>query len=318
MLLSQAIDALLLATKAEGRSPETVITYERRLKPLIEFLGDVPIDEITAHDLRRYVAGLWDCSILYSDHPTHERRKGSLSPSTINGRVRAFKRLFNWLEEEEVIQDNPTRRIKTPRPKQGEPKSIDTEDIVALLATTEGESVTDLRDRAIIFFLTDTGCRVGGLCHLHVQDLNFEEGLAKVCEKGSKTRMVPFTPMTAEMLNAWLEVRPQDQGDWVFVSLGTKSKGRFKRNGVAHMLKRRAKRAGVTGRVNPHAFRHAFARHFLLSGGDLGTLSALMGHEGTEVTTRYYGIFTIQELKAKHAKHNLVAGIFGGDRNGDQ
>jgi site-specific recombinase XerD len=318
MLLSEAIDELLLATRAEGRSPATITTYKRRLKSLLGFLGDVPVDEITVRDLRRYVAGLWERSTLYSDHPTHKEREGHLSTSTINGRVRAFKRLFNWLEEEEVIQDNPIRRIKTPRPKQEEPKSIDPEDIVALLATTEEGSVTDLRDRAIIFFLTDTGCRVGGLCHLRVQDLNFEEGLATVCEKGNKTRMVPFTPMTAEVLNAWLEVRPQDQGDWVFVSLGTKSVGRFKRNGVAHMLKRRAKQAGVTGRVNPHAFRHAFARHFLLSGGDLGTLSTLMGHQGVEVTKSHYGIFTIKELKAKHAKHNLIVGIFGGDRDGDQ
>jgi len=50
------------------------------------------------------------------------------------------------------------------------------------------------------------------------------------------------------------------------------------------MLKRRAKRAGVQGRSNPHAFRHAFAREYLMSGGDLATLYQLMGHGSVKVT----------------------------------
>jgi len=56
MLLSEAIERLVIATQADGLSPNTTDGYRRKLKPLLDFLGDVPVEEITTDDLRRYVA----------------------------------------------------------------------------------------------------------------------------------------------------------------------------------------------------------------------------------------------------------------------
>jgi len=317
MLLSDAIEELCIATRANGRSPRTVQAYREKLGYLLDFLGDVVIEGISIHDLRRYIAHQMDRQTRWADHPLHSEIEGALSPFTIAGRIRALKRLFNWLQEEGILEHNPAKRIKTPQPKRREPKGISQSDFVALLATTEGDSTFELRDRALILFLGDTGCRVGGLCGLRVQDLHLDMGLATVTEKRDKTRLVPFTEPTAAALRAWLKVRPEDKGPWVFVGLAHHSKGALSSSGVLHMLRRRAKQAGVTGPVNPHAFRHAFARHFLLDGGDLGTLSELMGHEDVGITKQYYAIFTIKELQAKHREHSLIAQIFGGDEDGD-
>jgi len=316
MLLTEAIEALLIATRADGRSIETVKAYRRKLKPLVTFLGDVPVEGITSNDIRRYIAHLMDRPTRYADHPMHEEMEGGLSPFTVASHVRAVKRLFNWLEDEGVIEVNPVRKIKTPRPKRKEPKAVGLQDFLALLATTEAGAVADLRDRAIMLFLADTGCRVGGLCGLRVHDLDLGTGLAVITEKGDKARLMPFNPPAAKALRAWLEVRPQDCGPWVFVSLSTKVKGRLTPGGVAQMLKRRAKKAGVTGAVNPHSFRHFFAREYLMNGGDLGTLSDLLGHSSVEVTKASYAIFTIQELKEKHRRYSPVTKLLGGDEHG--
>jgi len=320
MLLSEAIDELVIATRAEGRSPETVKTYRGKLRPLVDYLGaGTPVESITADDLRRYIADQRDTATKYTDHPYHDPTEGKLSEHTIAGRVRTFKRLFNWLEAEGIIQSNPTARIKTPRPKQEEPKAISTQDFIALLQTTQAGTPADVRDRAIILTLADTGIRVGGLCGLRVQDVRFDEGLIKTTEKGKKSRLVPFVSLTQEALEAWLEIRPTDQGAWLFVSqsLNPTVRGRLEPGGVIQMLKRRAKDAGVEGPCNPHSFRHFFAREFLLSGGDLATLADLMGHGDVQVT-KIYAIFTVQELKAKHAKHSPLVRVFGGGKNGNQ
>ncbi len=316
MLLTEAIGALLISTRVEGRSQETVKGYRRKLKPLVAFLGDVPVEEVTTGDLRRYIVHLMERPTRWRDHPKHQERPGGLSPFTVAGHVRAAKRLFNWLEGEGVIEISPTRRIRTPRPKRREPKAIELEHFLALLATTEGESVADLRDRAILLFLADTGCRVGGLCGLRVQDVDLEAGLAVLTEKADKTRFAPFNRPTAEALEAWLKMRSQHQGPWLFVSLGPRARGRLSSSGVAQMLKRRAQRAGVKGRVNPHAFRHFFAREFLMNGGDLATLADLMGHSSVEVTKASYAIFTVRELQEKHRRHSPVAKLLGGDEDG--
>jgi len=313
MRLAEAIEALLIATKVEGRSPRTLEAYRQKLKPLVEFLGDVPVDAITTNDLRCCIAHLMDRPTVYTGHPTHQERPGSLSPFTIASHVRAFKRLFNWLASEGIIEANPAQRIRTPHPKRQEPKGAEWQDILALLDTAQGNTLTDVRDRALILFLADTGCRVGGLCGLRVQDVDLEALTARVMEKRGKVRVVFFTPPTARALAAWLEVRPQDRGAWVFVGLGNRSKGALTPAAVHKMLKDRARQAGVKGPVNPHAFRHCFARHFLLSGGDLGTLADILGHSTVQVTKDYYAVFTVAELQEKHKRHSPVAQLEGGD-----
>jgi site-specific recombinase XerD len=248
--------------------------------------------------------------MLYANNSAHKPRRGKLSPFTVKTRFMAVRRLFSFLEQEGHLDHNPTRRIKTPDPKRKEPKGVSAEDVKALLATCEGDTLADRRDKAIVLFLCDTGCRVGGLCGLKVGDLDLDQGLATVTEKGRKTRYVMFTPTTAKALRAWLSVRP-DGDPGVFVGLGNKSKGALKPNGVATMLARRSKRAGCTGPTNPHAFRHAFARHFLLHGGDIGPLADILGHESVETTKRFYGIFTLGELQTMHEKFSPVADMFG-------
>ena len=70
----------------------------------------------------------------------------------------------------------------------------------------------DVRDRAVILMLFDTGCRVGGLCGLRVSDVDLERRRAVVTELGGKVRIVFFREETAEALEAWLAVWPQDRG----------------------------------------------------------------------------------------------------------
>jgi site-specific recombinase XerD len=203
ILLSEAVEKLAIALRADGISPATLKTYWRKLRPLVDYLGaDTPVESITVDDLRRYIAEQRDTATKYTDHPYHDPKEGKLSLHTISGRVRTAKRLFNWLEAEGIIQDNPTARIKTPRPKQKEPKAISTQDFVALVETTWAGTPADVRDRAIILTLADTGIRVGGLCGLKVKDVRFDEGLIKTTEKGTKSRLVPFSSLAREALEA--------------------------------------------------------------------------------------------------------------------
>lgn len=152
MRLTEAIQALLIATQADGRSRRTVTSYEEKLSHLVTFLGDVDVECITVDDLRRYVAYQMSEHVLFAGDP--RERVGTLSPFTVTTRIRAMKRLFNWLEAEGRITTNPTRRIKTPRPKREEPKGITSANVRALLATASGDDLADVRDRAIILFLS--------------------------------------------------------------------------------------------------------------------------------------------------------------------
>lgn len=307
MILSEAIESLAVATLADGRSARTAGDYRQKLGALLLFLGDRDVTAITVDDLRRFVVGLRTRSNRYADHPARDELEGGLSQASIAGYIRALKRLFTWLMEEEITQTNPARRIKTPKIARGEPKAYHTDEFPKLLEATAGDEAVQIRDRALLFFLADTGCRAGGVAGLHLGDLDFETHTAKVTEKGDKTRRVPFSEPTAAALRAWLAVRPESRENWLWLNMGRRGVSHLTADGIGEVLRRMKKRAGINGPCNPHSFRHGFAREYLLAGGDLGTLADLLGHSDVQVTWQHYAIFRTAELAAKHDKHSPIA-----------
>ena len=73
------------------------------------------------------------------------------------------------------------------------------------------------------------------------------------------------------------------------------------------MLKRLKRRTGVKGPVNPHSFRHGFARAYLSNGGNLASLADTLGHSDLSVTWQAYAIFTTDEFKTAHTRYSPVA-----------
>lgn len=306
MLLSEAIEALAAACIADGRSARTVEDYRAKLGALLAFLDDGDVTAVTVYDLRRFVADLRSQTVRYANHPHKHVTPGGLSAATVAGYVRAIRRLFVFLVNEGVITGNPARGLAMPKlPKGRAPKAISVPDFLLLLAAAEGDDLEAVRDRAILKFLAETGCRVGGLIGLRLDDLDLASFTAYVIEKGDKRRAVYFTEFTGDALAAWLAVRPGGC-DRVFVTLRPTGHS-LAREAVNRLLTRLKEEAGVTGPCNPHSFRHAFARTHLLSGGDLATLSQLMGHSDIATTANSYAVFLPGELQAKHRQHSLAA-----------
>lgn len=307
MLLSEAIEALTVACIADGRSPGTVREYRQKLTALLVFLEDRDVTAVTVHDLRRFVAHLRSQSSRFADHPHRPEVPGGLSAATVAGYVRSVRRLYGFLVTEGVITSNPARGLAMPKlPKGRAPKAISVADFLLLLAAAEGDDLEAVRDQAMLKFLAETGCRVGGLIGLRLQDVDLVNGTAYVVEKGDKRRPVFFTEFAGDALAAWLAVRPGGDCDQVFVTLRPAGHP-LRREAVHRMLTRLKAESGAVGPCNPHAFRHGFARTYLLSGGDLATLSQLMGHSDIATTANSYAVFLPGELQAKHRQHSVAA-----------
>lgn len=307
MKVSEAIDELLIATRVAGRSERTVQDYADKAARLVDFLGDKEIDQVTLSDLRRFVDHLGRQTSRFQDHPKRAEKPGGLSPASVAAYVRVVRRLFSFLHEDDLIDQNPAQKLKVPKPPRGKPKAIASADFQALLSAIDADTAAGKRDRALILLLADSGCRVGGLVGLEVEDVDLERCRMLLKEKGGKLRQGFFSDLTKLALVAWLAVRPADRGDRLFVSLGTRSDGHLTDQGVREMLKRLKRRAGVKGPVNPHSFRHGFAREYLSNGGNLASLADTLGHSNVNVTWQAYAVFTTDELKAAHARYSPVA-----------
>lgn len=311
MLLSEAIEALAVATLADGRSLATVADYRQKLGYLLAFLGDRDVTAVTVHDLRRYVADMRGRGVLYIGHAYKSPSAGGLAPATLATRIRAVKRLFNWLASEGAIEDNPARRLQLPKPPRGrQPKAISESDLRRMIAAARA----DARDLALVFFLADTGCRRGGLVGLRLNDLELDHGRAWVTEKGDKRRAVFLSGPTVAALRAWPAVRPVVAHDAVWLSHNTAEP--LTGDGVSQTLQRLGKRAGCTGPHGAHSFRHGFARPWILGGGDMGTLADVMGHAEVSTTWAAYAVFTESELQQRHARFSPISKLDGSKEHG--
>lgn len=118
-------------------------------------------------------------------------------------------------------------------------------------------SCKESRDKALIAFLFDSGCRVGELMNMRIRDIEyFDKGMKIYLTGKTGMRRVP-TIFSVPYLNMWLNRHPtkkQDSYVWVINNGKRMSYGR-----VRFLLKDAAIRVGITKKVNPHNFRHSRA-----------------------------------------------------------
>jgi site-specific recombinase XerD len=281
------IDAFLIACRAAHLSQCTLTWYTFRLK---EFAGFVNGRVVTATLVREFLL---------------EVESRGVSSATVHGYARTLKRFYRWWESEGDLADNPVRRVVMPRLPRRVPRGIDVSAFWQLLACCESAEWLDVRDRALLMLLRDTGCRASEIANVRVSDLEMSRGFICVLGKGGQERFAFVSPVTVAAVSAWLAVRDVAlSGEWLFHS----RRGKFTALTLNQMLRRRKREAGITGRVNPHSFRHAFARDWLRSGGDLASLSQTLGHKDLQ-TTMIYSTMATADLQEKHRKHSPLASV---------
>ena len=289
--VSHAVDSFLSVVGLVAR-PATVSYYAQCLRPLRSL--DKPIADVALDDLRAIYARLRNRDSRYTLHPSRPALPGGLSVYTLHKHIRAWKRFFRWLVEEGMLTRDPSLKLKRPRLPDEPPKDISPDDLRRILEAARDNP----RDYAIVCFLADTACRVGGLIGLRRNDLDLDNGIALMREKGDRARMVYFTTRTMQALTVYLAAQPTDGDTYIFRG----RRGALTTAGVYQMLRRLARRAGVRGRSNPHAFRHAWARQALKRGANLKEVSDLLGHAGITVTAQFYARYLDRELQARHGE----------------
>lgn len=272
-------------------------SYRYALEHLIDYLGkDTALQAITRADLIGW----------------RDTLSNTYAISTANTYIRVAKRFLNWsidyIEEETGdVRKNPAKKLKPVKSTAtAEPRAISGDDAMRLMAAAWKDG--NLRNQAIVLFLYATGGRVGGLVTLKMADLELKKSRAWVVEKGAKGRYVFLPDMLVEALSNYIRYqRPRIDGlDVVFVS---QRRAPLTRQAVWYMLRNLAKSAGVDGIHNPHSFRHAFAIAYLQNGGDLSSLSRLLGHSTITITHQNYGRWADNELHAQHIRYNPTNGL---------
>ncbi len=272
-----------------GHSANTVEAYLRDLRRLGEFAATKGVRapaQITRTHLRDFVYLLKDLG---------------LSPATIRREVSAVRTYFGFLIGEGRVEQDPSDRLESPQRWRRLPETLSVKEVGALLAGPNVDEPMAWRDRAFLELAYGAGLRVSELCGLGITGLLLEEGLVRVYGKGGKERLVPIGRGVIGAVSTYLHtLRPRlDRG---------KSGGRvllnvrgepLSRVGAWGIVKRSARRAGITKRVTPHTLRHSFATHLLEGGADLRAVQEMLGHADLS-TTQIYTHVDREYLRSVH------------------
>lgn len=279
-------------------SANTVEAYGRDIEALLEQLGDVPLDRLTVHGVRRAVSAL---------------RAQGLSGKTLARMLSAWRGWFDFLARDFGLAHNPCQGVRPPRSEKRLPNALTVDDAQRLIER-DSDDVLDVRDRAMLELLYSSGLRLSELVGLNWSMLDSTEGTVRVTGKGAKTRVVPVGRKALEALQDWKAAStglPSGDPQAVFLN----------RNGrrlSARSVQLRVHRAGiaqsVATRVHPHALRHSFASHVLQSSGDLRAVQEMLGHASIS-TTQVYTHLDFQHLAkvydAAHPRARRKAGSRG-------
>lgn len=272
-------------------SPHTRIAYLRDLGEFYNFLerhggsGKDSLARIDSFLLRRYLAELHKCN----------------QRTSIARKLSTLRTFFRYLVREGVLASNPAEGLATPKINRYLPKTLSVDEATALMERGYGDSLLDLRDRAIVELFYSSGLRVSELTGLDVGSLDLRDKLVRVLGKGRKERIVPIGRKAHEALLAYLAERTLPDGNEPLF-LNARG-GRLTPRSVQRNLKVRLIKAGVIKDISPHALRHSFATHLLDGGADLRAIQELLGHASLSTTQKYTQVSVDQLMSVYDKAH---------------
>lgn len=304
-LMSEAdyqIDGFMTSCQLKQLSKKTMESYEQSLKLFFNYLGN-NFTIYTAERVRKYHIAAYieqlkargkytvfadEHTEVYNHPQNRQDYKKQVSVTTINNYIRNIKVFFNWLYDNHEITKNPVNNVKQLKQDRQPLRFITEDEFKALLKAMDKSKFSEYRDSVIIQLLIDTGMRIGECLLTQIVNVDL-----KTCSifiplentKGKKSRSVFFSPDMSKILKLWLKYQDRYyQTDYLFCT--NEGKTLQVRNFVTNFNKY-AERIGLKD-VHPHCLRNNFAKRFLMAGGNIYTLSRILGHSSVEVTQKAY------------------------------
>jgi len=272
----------------KGFSRQTAEAYLHDLRVFIAFLQErriepEAVDILLLREFNRYLQEDRD-----NAHITRARK------------ISALRGFYRYLLDNDLIDEDPTLKLRPPKVPKTQPYFLSASEARRFLDAVRRYAPEPARDYAIFSMFLYTGCRLGELVGLNVEDVDFETGTVWLFGKGAKERVVPMKPELAEAVQAYLPERKVNprcphprrlfRNRWGYA---------LSRHGVHYLVKRIAASADIQREgLSAHKLRHTVATLLLERDADLRSIQELLGHASIATTQRYTHVVN-KRLKAQ-------------------
>ena len=225
---------------------------------------------------------------------------GTVSRATMSAYAKHLRKFFRFAEDRGWCRRGIADGIAAPRLYVNEsvPSRVTRDDVLRLLATTEGERPVDKRDRAILMVLITYGLRNSELRSLRLDHIDWEEETLTVPRaKTGHTGLLPLSPRVGQAIVRYIvDVRPSHPDRTLFLTLKAPI-GPISTRVLWGIVGGRLRSLGVTGpKTGPHSLRHAAAQHLLDQGASMKVIGDYLGHRSPS-STRAYAKIDVNNLR---------------------
>ncbi len=271
-----------------------VIGRFRIVKPLITGFSTDEIDKLLYNLLQK--------------HP---------NPNTYNSYIFTLHMLRNYLEHND-IDVKGFRNVKSKKKKPREPLNTLTPLEIAKLIEAEpqygvfrGKDITEVSNQLItgmLMLFVTTGARYASVAGLRVKDIDLPSRLITYHTKGDEyyRLKIPIVaiPFVEKHLstNVWTG-KKKSPDDLLFMSI---SGGQVCSQNFSWNLRKRAEMCGITKRVNPHGFRHAYGTEMRRNGMKIEDIARLLNHKDIQTTYEHYDHITAETLDYETIRHPII------------
>ena len=220
--------------------------------------------------------------------------------------IQRIKSYYKFLLIEEVVENDPTTLLESPKIGRKLPDVLTDAEINRLIDSVDLNKPEGLRNKAILETLYCCGLRVSELVSLRVSNLHFEQEFIKISGKGEKERLVPISKRAINEIKKYIvgyrkKMKIDKQSENILF-LNRRGK-KLSRVMIFTIIKNLAEKIKLEKSISPHTFRHSFASALVQGGADLRAVQEMLGHESI-LTTEIYTHLDKEFLKETVNKYH--------------
>ena len=284
----QGCEDYIVDCKARNLREGTIKHYQDAFKQIFKYLDkDILIEDMTKE--------------VFADFMLALRENKAVNEMSIYTYSRDLKTVMYFFMEQGWLERYKIKLAKTDK------QPIETytdEDLRKLLKKPNLKqcSFTEYKAWVIVNFLLSTGVRQNSLANIKIKDIDFDNKVVYVnITKNRKPLIVPLNDDIIQILKEYLRYRNGERDDYLFCNIFGK---KLVRSTLYHSLWQYNKDRGVET-TGLHRFRHTFAKKWVLMGGNVVTLSKILGHHSLEITQNYLNILTC-DMQDDVEKFNIL------------
>lgn len=319
------IDDFMSYCQSKGLSKKSMRSYEQTLRLFAKYLEEekriYSTKEVTKEAVRDYIVYLRERGkyTIISNENSREWNKPQnrtdyskpIRNVTVNNYIRNLKVYFNFMEDNYIINSNPFNKVKFLKSQRKKKSFINDEEFYKLLKCLDTTKYAEYRDYVIIQLVFDTGMRIGETLLIDIiTDLDLKNRaiyLRAEVTKAKVARTVFFSVKMCELLKRWIKFKDRYIESNLLFPVQLRDKplliNNFEKN-----YKKYCRRVGIE-ECSPHGLRNNFARRFLMSGGDIYTLSKILGHSSVKVTEECYLDLDDEDIRKNYQRYSPLANL---------